>query len=158
MILGTVSLLDKNVAVPSPRVVKLGVVSHLSGPGCRLGLRLRLWCFTSTQTIRLIRDGRMAVGEEEGRIHTYRYTVTTRMTPALYTYRYTVTTGMTPALYTCRYTVTTGMTPASCIVYLSLHCHHQNDPCIIYLSLHCHHRNDSCILHYISVVTLSPPE
>ena len=104
MILGTVSLLDKNVAVPSPRVVKLGVVSHLSGPGCRLGLRLRLWCFTSTQTIRLIRDGRMAVGEEEGRIHTYRYTVTTRMTPALYTYRYTVTTGMTPA---------------SCIIYLS---------------------------------------
>ena len=35
-----VSLLDKNVAVPSPRVVKLAVAFQLSGPGCHLGSRL----------------------------------------------------------------------------------------------------------------------
>ena len=35
-----VSLLDKNEAVPSPRVVKLAVTLQLSGPGCHLGSRL----------------------------------------------------------------------------------------------------------------------
>ena len=34
-----VSLLDKNDAVPSPRVVKLAVAFQLSGPGCHLGSR-----------------------------------------------------------------------------------------------------------------------
>ena len=34
-----VSLLDKNEAVPSPRVVKLAVAFQLSGPGCHLGSR-----------------------------------------------------------------------------------------------------------------------
>ena len=44
--------------------------------------------FTSTETIRLIRDGRMEVGKEGegGRLYIYRYT-----------YRYTVITRMTPA-------------------------------------------------------------
>ena len=49
------------------------------------GMTLRLsWRFTSTETIRLIRDVRMEVGEEgEGvYINTYRYSVITRMTPA----------------------------------------------------------------------------
>ena len=31
----------------------------------------------STETIRLIRDGRVEVGEERGRIYTYHYAVTT---------------------------------------------------------------------------------
>ena len=34
----------------------------------KLWLLLLSWCFTSTETIRLIRDGRMEVGEEGGRI------------------------------------------------------------------------------------------
>ena len=34
-----VSLLDKNDAVPSPRVVKLAVAFQMSGPGCHLGSR-----------------------------------------------------------------------------------------------------------------------
>ena len=42
---------------------------------------------TSTETIRLIRDGekvgRGYGGGGRGRLYTYRYTVTTRMTPAL---------------------------------------------------------------------------
>ena len=41
----------------------------------------------STQTVRLIRDGEKGGGgkevEEEGDYHTYCYTVTTRMIPAL---------------------------------------------------------------------------
>ena len=45
------------------------------------------WCLTSTETIRLIRDGMMGGrgygGGGRGRLHTYRYTVTTRMTSAL---------------------------------------------------------------------------
>ena len=45
------------------------------------------WCLTSTETIRLIRDeekgGRGYGGGERGRLYTYSYTVTTRMTPAL---------------------------------------------------------------------------
>ena len=49
------------------------------------------WCLTSTETIRLIRDGVNGRGggergtevEERGRLYTYRYTVTTNMTPAL---------------------------------------------------------------------------
>ena len=45
------------------------------------------WCLTSTETLRLIRDGekggRGYGGEGRGRLYTYRYTVTTRMTPAL---------------------------------------------------------------------------
>ena len=56
------------------------------------------WCLTSTETTRLIRDGEKRSGEgvrrrgggggtEEGggggRLYTYRYTVTTRMTPVL---------------------------------------------------------------------------
>ena len=49
------------------------------GPG------LIQWCLTSTETTRLIRDQDRVKGEwrwgEEGK--TYRYTVTTRMTPAL---------------------------------------------------------------------------
>ena len=42
-------------------------------------------CLTSTETVRLIRDGEKEVTEEDGRgrLYTYRYTVTTRMTPAL---------------------------------------------------------------------------
>jgi len=35
------------------------------------------------KTIRMLRDGRMEVGDREIIIYTYRYTVTTRMTPAL---------------------------------------------------------------------------
>ena len=45
------------------------------------------WCLTSTETIRLIRDGEKGGGgyggEGRGRLYTCRYTVTTRMTPAL---------------------------------------------------------------------------
>ena len=48
------------------------------------------WCLTSTETIRIIRDGekggrevRRYGGGGRGRLYTYRYTVTTRMTPAL---------------------------------------------------------------------------
>ena len=45
------------------------------------------WCLTSTETIRLIKDGEMGGLEYGGgwieRIYTYRYTVTTRMTSAL---------------------------------------------------------------------------
>ena len=44
------------------------------------------WCLASTETIGLIRggggEGGMEVGGR-GRLYTYRYTVTTRMTPAL---------------------------------------------------------------------------
>ena len=61
-----------------------------------LKLYIVKWCLTSTETIRLIRDGEK-VGEGGvwrwgrwgggrwggGRLYTYRYTVTTRMTPAL---------------------------------------------------------------------------
>ena len=44
----------------------------------------RSWCFTSTETIRLIRVGRMeVVGEEGDYNYTCRGTVTVRMTPAL---------------------------------------------------------------------------
>ena len=46
-----------------------------------------MWCLTSTETTRLFRDGEkghMEEGEEVDYIlYTYRYTVTTRMTPAL---------------------------------------------------------------------------
>ena len=42
------------------------------------------WCLTSTETIGLIRDGekggRVYGGGGRGRLYTYRYTVTTRMT------------------------------------------------------------------------------
>ena len=42
---------------------------------------------TSTETVQLIRDGekgeRVYGGGGRGRLYTYRYTVTTRMTPAL---------------------------------------------------------------------------
>ena len=43
------------------------------------------WCLTSTETVRLIRDGGKGGKEvgEEGDYYTYRYTVTSRMTPAL---------------------------------------------------------------------------
>ena len=45
------------------------------------------WCLTSTETVRLIRDGakggRGYGGGEEGDYYTYRYTVTTRMILAL---------------------------------------------------------------------------
>ena len=45
------------------------------------------WCLTSTETIRLIRDGekggRGYGGGGRRRLYTYRYTVTTRMIPAL---------------------------------------------------------------------------
>ena len=44
------------------------------------------WCWTSTETVRLIRDGekvgRGYGGGGEGDCYTYHYTVTTRMTPA----------------------------------------------------------------------------
>ena len=46
-------------------------------------LLLLSWCFTSTETIRPIRDGRRW-GEEGDYSYTYRYTDTTRMTPALW--------------------------------------------------------------------------
>ena len=49
------------------------------------------WCLTSTETTRLIRDGEGRYGGGGGggggggkqRLYIYRYTVTTRMTPAL---------------------------------------------------------------------------
>ena len=45
------------------------------------------WCLTSTETVRLIRDGdkgeRGYGGGGRGRLYTYRYTVTTRMISAL---------------------------------------------------------------------------
>ena len=42
------------------------------------------WCLTSTETIRLIREGgRGYGGGGRGRLYTYGYTVTTRMIPAL---------------------------------------------------------------------------
>ena len=49
------------------------------------------WCVTSTETIRLIRDGdkvegggtEVGGGAGVGRLYTYRYIVTTRMTSAL---------------------------------------------------------------------------
>ena len=45
------------------------------------------WCLMSTETIRLIRDGEKGGmrygGGGRGRLYTYRYTVTTRMIPAL---------------------------------------------------------------------------
>ena len=52
------------------------------------------WCLTCTETIRLIRDGEKAGGggggggrgyggAGRGRLYTYRYTVNTRMIPAL---------------------------------------------------------------------------
>ena len=44
-------------------------------------------------------------GGGRGRLYTYRYTVSTRMTPALRWWKRE-------------------------IIYLSLHCHHQNDSCI----------------------------
>ena len=46
-------------------------------------LLLLSWCFTSTETIRLIRDGQMEMGEEGHYKYTHRYTVTTKVTPAL---------------------------------------------------------------------------
>ena len=81
------------------------------------------WCLTSTETVRLIRDGKGMEGGG-GRLYPYRYTVTTRMTcikmgsdeshfhgeekwgrggmegrwGELYAYRYAVTTRMTLAL------------------------------------------------------------
>ena len=42
----------------------------------------KTWCLTSTWTTRLSRDGEKG-GGGWGRLYTYRYTVTTRMTPAL---------------------------------------------------------------------------
>ena len=45
------------------------------------------WCLTSTETIRIMRDGekggRWYGGGGRGRLYTYRYTVTTGMIPAL---------------------------------------------------------------------------
>ena len=47
----------------------------------------KTWCLTSTETIRLIRDGelgRRGHGDGgRGRLYTHHYTVTTRMIPAL---------------------------------------------------------------------------
>ena len=52
----------------------------------------KTWCLTSTETVRFIRDGEKGGRGYEGvcvcvggggRLYTYRYTVTTRMTPAL---------------------------------------------------------------------------
>ena len=43
---------------------------------------LLLWYFTSAETIRLTRDRQIEVGGR-GRLYSYRYTVTTRMTSAL---------------------------------------------------------------------------
>ena len=66
----------------------LSAERHLASTACLYrwlqslsrSLLLSWWC-TSTETIRVIRDGWMVVGEEGD--HTYHYTVTTRMTPAL---------------------------------------------------------------------------
>ena len=61
---------------------------HLGGgqiPGGREVSKQTL-CLTSTETIRLIRDGEKGVWREvggRGRLCIYRYTVTTRMIPAL---------------------------------------------------------------------------
>ena len=44
------------------------------------------WCLTSTETTRIIRDGEKGGGVwrwGRGRLYTHRYTVTTRMTPAV---------------------------------------------------------------------------
>ena len=45
------------------------------------------WCLTSTETVRIIRDGetggRGYGGGDRGILYTYRYTVTTRMISAL---------------------------------------------------------------------------
>ena len=45
----------------------------------------KTWCLTSTETVRLIRDGEKGGRGYggRGRLYTYRYTVTTRMIPAL---------------------------------------------------------------------------
>ena len=47
----------------------------------------KTWCLTSSETIRFIRDGEGGGGsrgeKRRGRLYTDRYTVTTRMTPAL---------------------------------------------------------------------------
>ena len=45
----------------------------------------KTWCLTSTETIGLTGDGEKGVMEfgARGRLYTYHYTVTTRMTPAL---------------------------------------------------------------------------
>ena len=89
----------------------------------------------------------MEEGEDGGRVYTYRYTVTTRIsiaipiaTPSppeylsLYlslhrhhqnTYRYTVTTRIPIAI-----AVATPLPPEYLSLYLSLHRHHQNDACI----------------------------
>ena len=67
------------------------VLFHAGPPVCMkhsATLSKSTWCLTSTEIIRLIRDGEtvgkgvIAVGEE-GDYITYLYTVTTRMTPAL---------------------------------------------------------------------------
>ena len=62
---------------------------YCSGVGCRRSLRVgasqQTWCLTSTETLRLIRDGenggRRFRGGGRGGLYTYHYTVTTRMTP-----------------------------------------------------------------------------
>ena len=64
-------------------LVKHGVLTRF-GEIRRFRIDLFSWCFTSTETTMLIRDGRMEVGEEGGSLYIYyRYTVTTKMTPAL---------------------------------------------------------------------------
>ena len=57
--------------------------------GIKVGVSKQTWCLTPTETIQLIRDGEMGVGGMDGAggggegLYTYRYIVTTRMTPAL---------------------------------------------------------------------------
>ena len=69
------------------RIIVLRTVRSMFGEQTFAQLRTGL---TSSKTIRLIRHGEkagggkgMEVGEEGGRLYTYRYTVTTRMTPEL---------------------------------------------------------------------------
>ena len=60
---------------------------HCPRPGGLKDASKRTWCSTSTETMRLIRDGekggRGYGGGGSGKLYTYRYTVTTRMTSAL---------------------------------------------------------------------------
>ena len=105
------------------------------------------------------------MGGGGGRLYTYHYTVTTRMTVALYWAAMrailmfhwlwwaksqdfvhkpeTFWRGRKAEAESSwkREIIHLSLHCHHQIIYLSLHCHHQ----IIYLSLHCHHQNDFCI-------------
>ena len=68
-----VSLLDKNEAVPNPRVVKLAVAFQLSGPGCHLCSRLGQVLVDVQPVYAGSRPGRqggpLGVGKDLGGVH-----------------------------------------------------------------------------------------